>query len=69
MRQEVRVAKVGATLTSLFLISWTPYAVIAFTCTFGREDLVTPFVSMIPACTCKIAACIDPFVYAINHPK
>ncbi|XP_042888391.1 opsin, ultraviolet-sensitive-like isoform X1 [Penaeus japonicus] len=69
MRQEVRVAKVGATLTSLFLISWTPYAVVAFTCTFGRADLVTPFVSMIPACTCKIAACIDPFVYAINHPK
>ncbi|XP_063600712.1 opsin, ultraviolet-sensitive-like [Penaeus indicus] len=69
MRQEVRVAKVGATLTSLFLISWTPYAVVAFTCTFGRPDLVTPFVSMIPACTSKTAACIDPFVYAINHPK
>jgi r-opsin len=25
--------------------------------------------SMIPACTCKLAACVDPFVYAINHPK
>jgi len=69
MRQEVRVAKVGATLTTLFLFSWTPYAVVAFLCTFGRKDLVTPFVSMIPACTCKISACIDPFVYAINHPK
>nr|UJY64326.1 ultraviolet sensitive opsin UV3 [Neogonodactylus oerstedii] len=69
MRQEVRVAKVGVTLTSLFLFSWTPYAVIAFLCTFGRKDLVSPFVSMIPACTCKTAACIDPFVYAINHPK
>jgi len=69
MKAETRVAKVGVTLTTLFLFSWTPYAVVAFTCTFGRKDLVTPFVSMIPACTCKLSACVDPFVYAINHPK
>jgi len=69
MSQEIRVAKVGVTLTSLFLISWTPYAVVAFSCCFGNKHLVTAFTSMIPACTCKIAACIDPFVYAINHPK
>jgi len=24
---------------------------------------------MIPACTCKLVACIDPFVYAISHPR
>jgi r-opsin len=24
---------------------------------------------MIPACTCKAVACLDPWVYAINHPR
>jgi r-opsin len=68
-RNEIRVAKVGITLTCLFLLSWTPYFMIAFIGTYGNRDKLTPFLSMIPACTCKLAACVDPFVYAINHPK
>ena len=24
---------------------------------------------MIPAMTCKTVACLDPWVYAINHPR
>lgn len=24
---------------------------------------------MIPACTCKFVACLDPYVYAISHPR
>lgn len=24
---------------------------------------------MIPACTCKFVACVDPYVYAISHPR
>lgn len=24
---------------------------------------------MIPACTCKTVACLDPYVYAISHPR
>lgn len=69
VRNEIRVAKVGITLTSLFLLSWTPYFIIAFIGTYGNRELLTPGLSMIPACTCKAAACLDPFVYAINHPK
>lgn len=68
-RNEVRVAKVGLTLTSLFLFAWTPYFAIACIGTYGNREVLTPFLSMIPACTCKLAACIDPFVFAINHPK
>lgn len=68
-RNEIRVAKVGLTLTTLFLISWTPYFAVACIGTYGNREILTPFLSMIPACTCKLAACIDPFVFAINHPK
>jgi r-opsin len=68
-RNEIRVAKVGITLTCMFLLSWTPYFIIAFMACYGDRTKLTPFHSMIPALTCKLAACIDPFVYAINHPK
>lgn len=36
---------------------------------FGDKTLLTPGVTMIPACTCKFVACLDPWVYAISHPK
>ncbi|XP_043242610.1 opsin, ultraviolet-sensitive-like [Amphibalanus amphitrite] len=68
MRQELRVAKVGVMLTALYLFAWTPYAAVAFLGAFGGKAYVTPLVSMIPACTCKTAACLDPFAYAISHP-
>lgn len=36
---------------------------------FGDKALLTPGVTMIPACTCKFVACLDPYVYAISHPR
>lgn len=36
---------------------------------FGNKSLLTPGVTMIPACTCKFVACLDPYVYAISHPR
>jgi hypothetical protein len=31
--------------------------------------LLTPSSSMVPALTCKFVACLDPYVYAISHPR
>lgn len=36
---------------------------------FGDKSLLTPGVTMIPACACKFVACLDPYVYAISHPR
>nr|QWV42646.1 ultraviolet sensitive opsin 2 [Anthocomus equestris] len=66
---EVRIAKAAITICSLFVASWTPYAVIALIGAFGDKNLLTPGVTMIPACACKLVACIDPLVYAISHPR
>jgi r-opsin len=68
-RNEIRVAKVGISLTLVFLSAWTPYTAIAFIAAYGDRNKLTPFHSMIPALGCKLTACIDPFIYAINHPK
>nr|QWV42642.1 ultraviolet sensitive opsin [Agnesiotis pilosula] len=66
---EMRIAKAAITICFLFVASWTPYAVLAMIGGFGDQSLLTPGVSMIPALNCKLVACIDPYVYAISHPK
>nr|CAH7757597.1 unnamed protein product [Callosobruchus chinensis] len=66
---ELRIAKAAITVCGLFVASWTPYAVMALIGGFGDQSLLTPGVSMIPALACKLVACIDPYVYAISHPK
>nr|APY20653.1 ultraviolet sensitive opsin [Pogonus chalceus] len=66
---EIRIAKAAITVCFLFVASWTPYAVLALIGAFGNQALLTPGVTMIPACACKFVACIDPYVYAISHPR
>lgn len=43
--------------------------VMALIGAFGNKALLTPGVTMIPACACKFVACLDPYVYAISHPR
>lgn len=66
---EIRIAKAALTICFLFIASWTPYGVMSLIGAFGDKSLLTPGVTMIPACTCKLVACIDPYVYAISHPR
>ncbi|XP_011496705.1 PREDICTED: opsin, ultraviolet-sensitive [Ceratosolen solmsi marchali] len=66
---EVRIAKAAITICFLFVAAWTPYGVMSLIGAFGNKALLTPGVTMIPACACKTVACLDPYVYAISHPR
>nr|ANN11834.1 ultraviolet wavelength sensitive opsin 1 [Chrysochroa saundersii tonkinensis]APY20579.1 ultraviolet sensitive opsin 1 [Chrysochroa saundersii tonkinensis] len=66
---EIRIAKVALTITFLYVASWTPYAVVAMIGAFGDQSLLTPGITMIPSCFCKCVACLDPYVYALSHPR
>ncbi|XP_054009056.1 opsin, blue-sensitive [Hylaeus anthracinus] len=66
---ELRIAKVAFTIFFLFLLAWTPYAVVALTAVFGNRELLTPAAAMVPAVFAKTVSCIDPWIYAINHPR
>nr|BAQ54814.1 opsin, rhodopsin-7 like [Tanypteryx pryeri] len=68
-RTELRLAIVVLGVVALWFVSWTPYAVVALLGVSGNRRLVTPLASMVPALFCKMASCIDPFVYAITHPR
>lgn len=66
---ELRIAKACFTIFFLFVCAWTPYAIVALIGAFGNRKLLTPVATMIPAVAAKIVSCIDPFVYAISHPR
>nr|AAD34223.1 rhodopsin [Papilio glaucus] len=66
---EIRIAKVAFTIFFMFVCGWTPYAIVTMTGAYGDRSLLSPVATMIPAVCCKIVSCIDPWVYAINHPR
>lgn len=66
---EIRIAKACFTIFFLFLCAWTPYAIVALIGAFGNRKLLTPLATMIPAVCAKVVSCLDPFVYAISHPR
>lgn len=66
---EMRIAKVAFTIFFLFLLAWTPYATVAMIGAFGNRELLTPISTMLPAVFAKTVSCIDPWIYAINHPR
>lgn len=68
-KAEVKLAFLVMVVIALFFVSWTPYAIVALMGIFGQKELITPITSMIPALFCKTAACINPFIYIITHPK
>lgn len=68
-KEEIKIAKIAAMLISLWLLSWTPYAVVALMGAFGHGHEIDPAWSIIPALTAKTAATLDPFAYCLSHPK
>ncbi|EDW11517.1 opsin Rh5 [Drosophila mojavensis] len=69
MSVELRIAKAALIIYMLFVLAWTPYSVVALIGCFGEQQLITPFISMLPMLACKSVSCLDPWVYATSHPK
>ncbi|XP_030384580.1 opsin Rh5 [Scaptodrosophila lebanonensis] len=69
MSVELRIAKAALIIYMLFILAWTPYSVVTLIGCFGEQQLITPFISMLPGMTAKSVSCLDPWVYATSHPK
>ncbi|CAD7082265.1 unnamed protein product [Hermetia illucens] len=68
-KTEFKLAIVIIGIIGLWFLAWTPYSVVALLGISGNETAITPLGSMIPALFCKSAAAIDPYVYAVTHPR
>lgn len=65
---EVRLAKVALLTISLWFMAWTPYLIINYNGMFNRER-ITPLFTVWGSMFAKLAACYNPIVYGISHPK
>ncbi|XP_050738489.1 melanopsin-A-like [Eriocheir sinensis] len=66
---RLKLTKVASGIIAIWVVAWTPYAVVSLLGIFRQRALITPLVSMVPAFFCKTAACLDPFIYALSHPR
>ncbi|XP_046667713.1 rhodopsin, GQ-coupled-like [Homalodisca vitripennis] len=68
LSSSFRTAEIILVLVILFLVSWTPYAVVTFIAQFGDPRLVTPWVAALPAIFAKASVVYNPIVYGLSHP-
>ncbi|KAL5018293.1 hypothetical protein ScPMuIL_004015 [Solemya velum] len=68
-RVEIRVARVTMTIVALFVLSWSPYAIVALIAQFGPLEYVSPYVAEFLVIIAKSSAIYNPVVYALSHPK
>uniref|UniRef100_A0A673KKF8 Opsin 4.1 n=1 Tax=Sinocyclocheilus rhinocerous TaxID=307959 RepID=A0A673KKF8_9TELE len=69
MQNEWKMPKVALLVILLFVISWSPYSMVALTATAGYSHLLTPYMNSVPAVIAKASAIHNPIIYAITHPK
>ena len=65
---DIRTAQIVITLIMIYMVSWTPYAIVTAIGQFGPEDMIGPFATVIPAHFAKGAIVWDPIVYGFSHP-
>ena len=66
---EIRIAKVSIMNVTLWLVSWTPFAVICLLGTWGDTSKITPLISELPIILSKTSCAYNPIIYALSHPK
>lgn len=66
---EVRIAKVAIVNVTLWIIAWTPFAVVCMLGTWGDTSKITPLVSELPVILSKTSCAYNPLIYALSHPK
>ncbi|XP_067996130.1 melanopsin isoform X3 [Melanerpes formicivorus] len=69
MKNEWKMAKIALIVILLYVISWSPYSVVALVAFAGYSHILTPFVNSIPAVIAKASVIHNPIIYAIIHPK
>ncbi|KAK4474911.1 hypothetical protein MN116_002019 [Schistosoma mekongi] len=66
---DIEAAKTSVILVLLYLMSWSPYAIVCLMTLIGSRDSLTPFFSELPVLLAKTSAVYNPIVYAVKHPK
>ena len=66
---EIRIAKVAVINVTLWILSWSPFAIICLIGTWGDKSRITPLVNALPCILSKTSCAYNPIIYALSHPK
>ncbi|TRY72288.1 hypothetical protein TCAL_16172 [Tigriopus californicus] len=66
---EIRLAKVAFFLILLWLVAWTPYALVFFWSLTPYSQYLHPIYDVFPGVFCKMSAAINPYIYGLCLPK
>ncbi|KAA8584029.1 hypothetical protein FQN60_015237 [Etheostoma spectabile] len=69
LRYEKKVAAMFLLMISCFLVCWTPYAVVSMLEAFGRKNMVSPTVAIIPSFFAKSSTAYNPLIYVFMSRK
>ncbi|XP_053307241.1 melanopsin isoform X2 [Spea bombifrons] len=69
MKNEWKMAKIALIVILLYVVSWSPYSVVALVAFAGYSSILTPYMNSVPAVIAKASAIHNPIIYAITHPK
>ncbi len=66
---EIRIAKVAVINVTLWIMAWSPFAVVCLMGTWGDATKITPLVCELPVILSKTSCAYNPIIYALSHPK
>ncbi|XP_065494938.1 melanopsin isoform X1 [Caloenas nicobarica] len=69
MKNEWKMAKIALIVILFYVVSWSPYSIVALVAFAGYSHVLTPFMNSIPAVIAKASVIHNPIIYAITHPK
>ncbi|XP_060592949.1 melanopsin-A-like [Ruditapes philippinarum] len=68
-KKEMKTARAGIILISVFCFSWTPFSVVSWIALFGNRDSLTPIAVALPSIFAKITTILNPLLYALLLPS
>ena len=66
---EIRIAKVAIINVTLWIMAWSPFAIVCMLGTWGDASRITPLVCELPVILAKTSCAYNPVIYALSHPK
>ena len=57
------------TCVVVFVVVWSPYAIVCLWAVFGDSSTIPPKLSVTPALFAKTSAFINPFIYAASNRR
>ena len=68
-KNELKTARAGIILITVFCMSWLPYSIVSLIALYGDSSLITPLAVAIPALFAKLSTVLNPVLYALIHKR